>query len=141
MSPRNATMIGVSAAMLLGAGALLASWFWPQPAAAQQDVSCWLCTEGSCGKEFTKPVMELARLRQGNPDASPACPHCGKATTIRAVPCPRCHKFLKPLSHGRLPKVCTNCQQSIGESDAVDVLQGGAPAPQAAAPASAPAGK
>jgi hypothetical protein len=141
MSRGDAAKIGVCAALLLGAGAMVAGWLLPERAEARQDVSCWLCTEGSCGKEFTKPVMELARLRQNNPDANPACPYCGKATTIRAVPCPRCHTFLKPLSHGRLPKTCPNCQQAIGESDAMDVVQGGAPAPPSSAPAGAPANK
>src|SRR5262249_44621159 len=67
LSPRDAAKIGVSAALLLGAGAILVSWLWPQRAAAEQDVTCWLCTESACGKEFTRPVTELARLRQNNP--------------------------------------------------------------------------
>src|SRR5437879_615367 len=116
MSPRDTVRMSVCAAMLLGAGALLASWLWPSRGGAQQDVTCWLCTDSACGKEFTKDVRELAGLRRSNPDANPVCPHCGKATTIRAVPCPHCGKFLKPLSHGRLPKTCTQCQRPIGEA-------------------------
>src|SRR6185369_2825849 len=86
MSPQDTAKIGVAAALLLGAGAVLVSWMWPERAAAEQDVTCWLCTESACAKEFTKPVMELARIRQSNPDANPACPYCGKATALRAVP-------------------------------------------------------
>jgi len=74
MSPSNAVKIGVCAAMLLGGAAVLASWLLPDRAAAQQDVTCWLCTNSACGKEFTKPALDLARLRQNNPDANPACP-------------------------------------------------------------------
>jgi hypothetical protein len=132
MNPRDVVKIGVAAVMLLGAGALLASWLWPARAEAGQDVTCWLCTESSCGKEFTKDVLDLARLRQDNPDANPPCPKCGKATTIRAVPCPLCGTYLKPLSHGRLPKTCTKCGKTIVETPT--------PAPAAATPTPAPAG-
>src|SRR2546423_12305582 len=104
MSPRDVAKIGVSAALLVGAAALLVSWLWPARASAAQDTTCWLCTDSACGKEFTKDVLELARFRQNNPGANPPCPACGKATTIRAVPCPFCGKYLKPLSHGRFPK-------------------------------------
>ena len=111
MKARDAVKIGVSLAMLVGAGVLLATWLARPAEGGSGDVTCWLCTDSACGKEFTKGTLEIARLRQGQPDANPTCPHCGKATTIRCVPCPHCGKFLKPAAHGQLPKTCPKCEK------------------------------
>jgi hypothetical protein len=113
MKTRDTVKIGVSLAMLVGAAALLVVWLTRPAEGAGGEVTCWLCTNSACGKEFTKPVMEIARLRQSQPDANPACPHCGKATTVRCIPCPACGKYLKPIGHGFLPRTCPQCQQPI----------------------------
>ena len=136
MKANSAVKIGASVLMLAAGLTLLITWLMPARAAADQDVSCWLCTDPACGKEFTKDVLELARLRLGNPDANPACPHCGKATTIRAVPCPYCGKYLKPLSHGRLPQSCPVCNKAI-----VPEASTTAPPPAAPKPEAQPTGK
>ena len=115
MKVHDAVKIGVAAAMLAGAGVLLAGWL-THPSAGPQDVTCWLCTDSACAKEFTKGAVEIARLRQNTPDANPACPYCGKATTIRCVPCPHCGKFLKPAAHGQLPKTCPKCEKPTVET-------------------------
>jgi len=112
MSGRDAVKFGVSVVLLAGAAVLLMAWLRGPVEGVGGDVSCWLCTDSACGKEFTKPVVEIARLRQqGNSDANPPCPYCKKATTIRCVPCPNCGKFLRPAAHGQLPKTCPKCEK------------------------------
>jgi hypothetical protein len=117
MKARDIAKIGVSLAMLSVAAAVLVNWL-NRPAEGGQDVTRWLCTDAACGAEFTKSVMEIARLRQGNPDANPPCPRCGKATTVRAFPCPHCGRFLRLRGHGFMPKTCPYCQQPTVEKPA-----------------------
>jgi hypothetical protein len=141
MSPRDKVKVGVSAAMLLAGGALLVSWLMPARAEAGASVTCWLCTDASCGKEFTEDVADLARMRRDHPDANPPCPACGKATTVRAIPCPHCGKYLRPIGHGFIPKTCPKCQKETAsdgprpaESSPPAQQPSSMPAPQGATP-------
>lgn len=115
MKTRDAVTIGAAVAMLAAAGVLLAVRLARPAPDTAEDTTCWLCTNAPCGAEFTSSALEIARLRRSNPDANPVCPRCGKATTIRSVPCPHCGKFLRPAAHGQLPKTCPGCGQATVE--------------------------
>lgn|SRR5262245_53701706 len=110
MKPSDTAKLVVAAVALAVGGFLIYRQLTaPKVIEGDPEMTYWLCTNKDCGAPFTVPSRDLARLRQGNLDATPQCPRCAKATTVLAVPCPNCGKYLRPVGHGQLPEVCPEC--------------------------------
>lgn len=106
----NTVKLVLAILMLAAAGVIV----WYRISQAQEETvvieqTHWICEAPSCGKEFTIPAPEYARLRRDTPDAVPPCTHCGTSTVVLGVPCSSCRKLVRPVGHGQLPPACPHC--------------------------------
>ena len=103
--------------LAFGQAAYLSYAYFNQPSPDGDEIAAdFLCTEPSCGNEFSVSKDVLAKAQQAG-DTTVECPKCNKALTKRAVRCPSCQGMLALVGHGMIPSKCTKCGKQIALDD------------------------
>ena len=82
------------------------------------DGTHWFCTK--CSSEFALTIGELGEFQRAHEDATPPCPKCGAAETVRAVRCASCFQYVaapgreaRDPSGKRAKPLCPKCGQLL----------------------------